>query len=1369
MIRYTGHGIGDAPYSVTFTRDRELGEPRRPDIQISANGGFKQVTADLLRKIEIRYGASLVRSYEFRYKAGAFNKTLLDHVVQYGADGVSEFNRHVFAYYDEVWNGQAAYDGFNQSRTWTTQDDHLGQSFLGTHVGPSALGGSEGNTIGGSFSMGFAPFPTKYLSFNGMVGNNISRTEGTLALMDIDGDGLPDKVYRSGNEFKYHRNTSTPNADPTSSIVFDSYGRGATGLSAISKDTTQSFNFGGQVFVAGLNVIQDTAFSMTTQDTYLSDVNGDGLVDVVNNGQVLFSRRDADKEIRYLATSSGTESPIGAGVVNAAGMLPVASFVDIENRLLEQNPLADAVRRWVAPFDGVVRVEGGVQLVNVLTDPKKTDKEKEARSNYRTADGVRVSIEKAGVGAPLWAQTIGASDFSTVYQPENVDSIAVNKGAVLYFRVQSIFDGAYDEVKWSPRVTYVGKPDGVTDQNGLNPYQYNAASDFTYGGRIVAIDAPFRGKLRLGGTLKKTAVTSDDVTLSLYQIAAAESDTYFKNQRDFSLLHLNRAPVARVTVPAANIDDIVLDSLPDLPVNAHDLLFMIVESDSNIDLGKLAWKDDGKPSIFYVEAFYPDQAPSSTSGGDPLKDANGNPIGYTPGASIKVWDDSEKKWVIQLHPSHEFNFYPDNTLTDAQQNWVPGESGMMVVVPTITPKPVLDPLTDKTSNVFDHDTEVTLTVKRRGELLGKHVMRLAKGSKFNPGAHSVVIPAQKGDGIFFDLSTRDMELAPTLQDTNVQAYYLRPLYSAPLGAIPVNQTGKSLNWAAPAGTVTVFPVLVAKAGAAAMKGEVVLHVVRNTTNTDGTSKREAIADRIISFDTSAQFKPNDHAFNIDMPGDSLDFSYTTDSVALAQQLASASANVVVTQNYVHQDYEFKNLPLTIVQNGGQGGTGTSTAKIPVGSSGVMTVTPTVSANGGIPAVDASLTLIVSRQYTKTDAQGNVVKDANGNPVVVTTDVASYPVTLVTGQHYNSGAHTFDVAINQNETMLFRFETADATLAGSDFGLGVWAQVRQYLGSGANMLNVPNALHSYGSSTFFPNSYRGWSLAGYNGNGDYATKVINPARFTYPSSQSGYNVPSDTDAAKTKAGETKVSNQTAFPAAAQPDQYRWFIGDERWWITANTMSSSRMGIDYVRLPRPEDIVTTTSGGAPGIGAGATGVPRMSMVVGGNTMGVGFLVNISNSQTPVKGLLDYLDLNGDRFPDVVGGGTVQFTRMDGGLGDGSLSTDRRSSAGSEVRKSQSDATSIAPGGTVPKTPSNGQGKPNPPGATASGTSQNGNFGFTGSLGFRDNSTDTDFVDVNGDGLPDRVTQGPPDPVTRSRNISVALNLGYDFAGEETWGSA
>jgi hypothetical protein len=83
-ITYTGHGTTPGLYSVVFTRDRQQAQPgqwkKRTDVTIAANLGFKQVTADLLKRVDVQFKGSNIRHYELYYREGEFGKTLLDSI-----------------------------------------------------------------------------------------------------------------------------------------------------------------------------------------------------------------------------------------------------------------------------------------------------------------------------------------------------------------------------------------------------------------------------------------------------------------------------------------------------------------------------------------------------------------------------------------------------------------------------------------------------------------------------------------------------------------------------------------------------------------------------------------------------------------------------------------------------------------------------------------------------------------------------------------------------------------------------------------------------------------------------------------------------------------------------------------------------------------------------------------------------------------------------------------------------------------------------------------------------------------------------------------------------------------------------------------
>ena len=78
----------------------------------------------------------------------------------------------------------------------------------------------------------------------------------------------------------------------------------------------------------------------------------------------------------------------------------------------------------------------------------------------------------------------------------------------LYFRVQSILDGRFDQVAWDPGITYTGVTPS-TDVNGLDNYRFQASRDFTLGGRPSTVTAPISGTLHLSGDVSKISESFD--------------------------------------------------------------------------------------------------------------------------------------------------------------------------------------------------------------------------------------------------------------------------------------------------------------------------------------------------------------------------------------------------------------------------------------------------------------------------------------------------------------------------------------------------------------------------------------------------------------------------------------------------------------------------------------------------------------------------------------------------------------------------------------------------------------------------------------------------------------------------------------------
>ncbi|WP_405543364.1 polymorphic toxin-type HINT domain-containing protein [Streptomyces phaeochromogenes] len=544
-IAYTGHGDTDGPYTVTFVRDRELDEPRRPDVSIDARGGFKRVTADLLRRVEVRFRDELVRGYELTYREGAFKKTLLKSVAQLDADG-KVFTEHEFSYYDDIRDADGTYEAFARV-DWSSPDDNVRNSRVnGVRSGAGEAGALNGNTstgVGGHLYVGFGSNPTKNGSVGVKAGYNRSTDEGMLALTDVDGDNLPDKVFERGDGYVFRKNLSRPGGEPK----FAGSTTALHNLPGIFRESASSRTVGVEAYLAGAQQL-DHVSTVSTTRRYFADVNADGVVDLVNGSAVLFGRVGTDGEVTY-GSAADTPAPIGTGPVDAQGVLPDLS--EERERRIASFPLVDSVRAWTAPYDGTVAVTGTVALAEVAGE----------LPDFADPDGVRVAVQHED--RELWSARVQKDDH-TARTPEGVDAVEVKQGDQLYFRVGSVFDGAADQVTWNPTIAYTGFE--ATDANGLALHTYTASEDFTLAGRAGAVDAPATGTLRLTGDLKKTAGTTDDLTL----LVTRDGD-----------------PVVERTIEATETGTFPLDT--SVAVTKGQELSWQIRTDSPVDVTKLEW------------------------------------------------------------------------------------------------------------------------------------------------------------------------------------------------------------------------------------------------------------------------------------------------------------------------------------------------------------------------------------------------------------------------------------------------------------------------------------------------------------------------------------------------------------------------------------------------------------------------------------------------------------------------------------------------------------------------------------------------------------------------------------------------------------
>src|SRR5439155_25884731 len=107
---------------------------------------------------------------------------------------------HTFTYYDRVSTGPNSYNGFAPPTDWNSGSDLPDRLLLDSNASIGALGSSESNSGEGHAYIGFNPdVPEKVGSFGGSVQIGGGATEAIAEWLDINGDGLPDKVDRDSD------------------------------------------------------------------------------------------------------------------------------------------------------------------------------------------------------------------------------------------------------------------------------------------------------------------------------------------------------------------------------------------------------------------------------------------------------------------------------------------------------------------------------------------------------------------------------------------------------------------------------------------------------------------------------------------------------------------------------------------------------------------------------------------------------------------------------------------------------------------------------------------------------------------------------------------------------------------------------------------------------------------------------------------------------------------------------------------------------------------------------------------------------------------------------------------------------------------
>jgi hypothetical protein len=363
----------------------------------------------------------------------------------------------------------------------------------------------------------------------------------------VNGDGLPDRMFRTGGAW-LNRPASdaqgpalTPvprTGDPLLPAQGPAFllGRGQS----LGSETSSVFT--GAVQVMGFEVLAANfggSYSTTRARDLVLDANGDGLPDLVTDGQIWFNQ-PACNGTSIACFQRGIPAP-----VLQDPQIPIAFEAD-DPASRATGPASDARRdsfapedvllEWTAPFPGVVDVSGAIQFVDAVLREGRHDGVR-VRMFHATPPWWELKGFDIDVHPIAWAQVgddiVKFPDDTTA---TNVaQQIAVTTGDTLYFVLSTLSDFPIgvradgttkyspEQVGFAPVVTYLFAGPGeefvdeqrraAIDATGAPIYQFDSAADLRLAGnQQISVAVPRSGHIRITSDLQKYP-TSDDIVV----------------------------------------------------------------------------------------------------------------------------------------------------------------------------------------------------------------------------------------------------------------------------------------------------------------------------------------------------------------------------------------------------------------------------------------------------------------------------------------------------------------------------------------------------------------------------------------------------------------------------------------------------------------------------------------------------------------------------------------------------------------------------------------------------------------------------------------------------------------------------------------
>ena len=296
-------------YSLVFQRKGT----DRTDIITSLNRGLKEVTADVLCHLDVKYRDTLFRQYFFVTKNDKTTKykTIVTDIVRIDSPAVQKNCDNVLERDELIWSGMVQ-EGENKSYSAryhldyfeypsaenlysspntvnNLPDDDISLKGVKHTFRSTALGATKTKSwnLGGTGAVGLGPdICTTIATFGANATYSNSKSEGLMTLVDLDGDGLADKVFKKDGMLYFRKRLYSPEVP----FAFEADSHRITGcVGDFLKESSNGISLGLQASCV-VEVSNGIPAGWSTTTNYMTDINGDGLVDIVTDRGAYFGK-----------------------------------------------------------------------------------------------------------------------------------------------------------------------------------------------------------------------------------------------------------------------------------------------------------------------------------------------------------------------------------------------------------------------------------------------------------------------------------------------------------------------------------------------------------------------------------------------------------------------------------------------------------------------------------------------------------------------------------------------------------------------------------------------------------------------------------------------------------------------------------------------------------------------------------------------------------------------------------------------------------------------------------------------------------------------------------------------------------------------